>query len=242
MLESPRHGRLLANRYVRSLLGSEGGQTLRLRSWFVFAFAGLLLGCADTGGKITTTRSPDAKQIPSNIGVYPLLTAESKRERGLVPVPQALGTEVREDRIYIQPPAEAKLVVTLQSQRMSDLLAAELSYRGFGMKQLPVGVPEDHYGEGKGNSSFFISLELLNHLRAEYGLQAVLMGNVYFVVDRYAPTEPRIKAAYLKLVDIESLDVLCHVSVAHDDDGSDMERTIQEIAIELARMANLPPQ
>ena len=212
---------------------------MRTQVIFMAAWVGTLMGCAGNQGNVRLTRPPSAKPIPVDIAVYPLLTTEPK---GHVDI-RAFGAEMKMDanRVYIQPPAETELLVTLNSQHMSDQLSAELASHGFALKQLPVETPEDESEPGAADKTFFVSLELLNHLRLEYGLKAVLMGNVYFAAALYAPGAPRVTAAYLKLVDIETLDVLCHVSLAHDDYGEEIEIAVREIAAQLANTAGLLP-
>jgi hypothetical protein len=198
-----------------------------------------LAGCAATGGHVTTTRPPGAARIPVTVGLYPLLTTEvAKAHRGELRVLDMF-EDRGHDQIYITAPAESKLVVTLQSQMMSDILEAELSYTGFKLKQLPVGTP---VGEDSDEKKFVVSLELLETMREDYGLRAVLIGNVYFGQDRYQPGKMLVRAAHVKVVDAATLDVLCHISLAYDEGYfATIEEASQEIAAELGAQAGLSP-
>jgi hypothetical protein len=142
----------------------------------------------------------------------------------------------RGDEIFIEPPAESKLVVNFQSQLLTGLLSSELANHGFTLKELPVEMPDN---EGK-VVSFVVSLDLLRRLNEDYGVKAVLIGNVYLSPERYQSSTHLVNAAYLKLVDVETLDILCHISVIHENEGVDLEATAQAVAAELAGMANLP--
>jgi hypothetical protein len=204
------------------------------------------LGCAGTGGRIIVTQSPGTDSIPMTVAIYPLLSTEVEfphhRPGGHPPGPityslrEGSGDESEEDRVYISPPTESKLVVTTYSQLFSDLLAADMSYNGFTLKQLPVEAPVGGDDTGAGGQQFYVSMRLLDRLRDEFGLRAVLLGNVYFVPDRYDPGDVEVKAVYVKVVDVVTLDVLCHVSVTRGYYGADMEDVVAEIAAELAAM------
>lgn len=203
----------------------------------VFSFALLLFaGCYGSGPRVVTTLSPGIESIPVTIGMFPMLTTEAPRPRPWTGVrPMTLEGK----RIYIQPPTQSKLMVTLESQMLTDMLAAELSYQGFRLKELPVEtVPAD---PDKDDERFSISLEVLEHLRENYNLKAILLGNVYFVRDPYRSSNYRIKAAYLRLVDIETLDVLCHVSIDDEYDGAEKTFAAVQLAEKMAEMAHLAP-
>jgi hypothetical protein len=198
--------------------------------------ATLALGCTATGPRVTVTKAPGTDPIPATIAVYPLLTTHpvrTSREGRIRP----LTHRGDGDRIYLAPPAESELRVTMHSQLFSDLLAADLTYEGFKLKQLTL---EGTDGDSDRNE-FFVSMDALKHLREDFGLQAVLLGNVYFVTDRYDPSLYHVRAAYVKVVDVATLDVICHVSVRRGYYGSDMEEVVAEIAAELAAMSTVTP-
>ena len=116
----------------------------------------------------------------------------------------AASTRASDDRLYIVAPAETKLASTMQSQLMTGLLSARLSENGFTLKELPVEAPPEQCERDQ--NTFFVSLETLRHLREDYGLEAILVGNVYFVADERDPTVIWVRAAYLRLVDTGTLD------------------------------------
>jgi hypothetical protein len=192
----------------------------------------LLAGCASGGGEVTVTKSPGVETIPKTVGIYPLLSTETT-----VPHPRPIPFSTKADRegVYITPPTDSKLTLTLQSQMVTDLLGAELSYRGFALKEVPVETPEER-GD-KHENTFYVSLALLEQLREDYGLQALLLGNVYFVPNRYDPAEFLVRAAYLRMIDVATLDVLCHVSINNGTYGATMEETARQLGLELGAMA-----
>ncbi len=193
-------------------------------------------GCFTSQERVTVTPVEGVERLPTNIAVYPLLTAEA--------VPAAARpryfpatTEAADDRLYIVAPAETRLVSTMHSQLMTGFLAAQLSKRGFVLKELPVEAPS---GQSENNkNSFFVSLETLKHLRENYGLEGILVGNVYLAPDDRDRSVIRVKAVYLRLVDTATLDVLCHVWIPDSYAGESMEEAAQSLAFSLAREAKL---
>ena len=193
-----------------------------------------ITGCFTMGGKLTTIRSPGIERIPTVVCVHPLLSSPARRR---YVVKETLHVSRQDDRLYIVPPTESRLVVTPQSQMMTGLLSSELAYYGFELKELPVEIPEGE-DEGKDQNLFFISLDLLNRLREDYGVEAILVGNVMMdYVPRYSRT--LVTAAYLKLIDIETLDVLCQVHLLSEDIGEEMDEAANALASELALEAGL---
>jgi hypothetical protein len=73
-------------------------------------------------------------------------------------------------------------------------------------------------------------------LREHFDLQAILIGNVYFSGGR---RDWGVSAAYMRLVDIETLDVLCHVTVTGGDFPLGVEECVRDVAEQLARLAGL---
>ncbi len=200
---------------------------------FVILFS-LLMGCANLGGKLTTIRSPGVDRLPTTICVHPILSSPA-RKRYLVK--DELFISRKRDRVYIAPPAEVSLTITPQSQIFTGLLSSELAYYGFELKEIPIEIPDDAETDGKKNV-FFISLDLLERLREEYGVEAILVGNVMMdYVPRYSKT--LVGAAYLKLIDIETLDVLCQVYLLSEDYGEDIDKAANALAAELALEAGL---
>lgn len=200
--------------------------------------ATLIAGCA-SNGRLTATRSPGVETLPKNIAIYPLLTTDTPRRLSIRPMvldPKAETLDRGE--IYLEAPADSRLVVDLHSQLLTGLLASDLSYHGFTLKELPVELPKT--GPDRKITRFAISLELLDHLREDYELDAVLVGNAYIVEDVLRPHERRVKVAYLKLIDIESLDILAHLSLTYDGEGGSLEDVAASIAAEMAAMTHLP--
>jgi hypothetical protein len=193
-------------------------------------------GCATYDEAVTVTPGEGVERLPAKIAVYPLLTAETV-QAAAAPRYFAATTEAADDRLYIVAPAETKLVSTMHSQLMTGLLSAQLSRRGFALKELPVEAPADQ--SEKKESSFFVSLETLKHLREDFGIEGILVGNVYFVADDRDRTVIRVKAVYLRLVDTGTLDVLCHVWIPDSYAGESMEEAAQKLAFSLAREAKL---
>jgi hypothetical protein len=198
----------------------------------------VMYGCT-TPGRVTTTSSPGVDEIPTTIAVYPLLANEAKPTtwKGRITY-ESTSIKSREDKIYIVPPSQTKLLMTPQSEIMTGVLSSELSYYGFKLKALPFEVLSNVDDSGGEEHTVVVSLATIRHLRENYGLQALLIGNTYFMIDRYDPTDIVVKAVYLKLVDAETLDVLCQVTLLYEEYG-DMEEAASEVALELARQANL---
>jgi hypothetical protein len=193
-------------------------------------------GCATYQERATVTPAEGVERLPTKIAVYPLLTAEAVQPTA-PPRYSPATTTAADDRLYIVAPAETKLVSTMHSQLMTGLLAAQLSKRGFALKELPVEEPSEQSESRK--NSFFVSLETLKHLREDYGLEGILVGNVYFVADDRDRTVIRVKAVYLRLVDTGTLDVLCHVWIPESYAGESIEEAAQSLAFSLAREAKL---
>lgn len=211
---------------------------MRMRNGLI---AGLLVmvsiaaGCLAMGNSVTGNLSQDIDRIPTTIGVYPLLS---------VPVAPghprfgSLDVRAEQDGVYIVPPSESRLVVTAESQILTGFISSELLSLGFDLKEVPVEAADGDLSPGRGGV-FVITLELLRSLRAEYGLEAILIGNAIFGRCPSDPSERCVNAAYLKVVDVESLDVLAQVTLSYDKIGSDINVAAREMALALAMMAEL---
>jgi hypothetical protein len=219
------------------------------------------VACVNTGPRVLVTPAPGVEAIPTTVAIYPLLTTEFI-VHARIPQPQPVppspiriqtysgsggdGNGSRpapdDEGIYISPPTESRLLVTGQSQLFSDLLAADMAHYGFKIKQLPVEAPVG-VGDDDSGQQFYVSMELLDRLRDEFGLEAVVLGNVYFEPHRSNPGDVEVRAAYVKVVDVKTLDVLCHVSIGEGLYGSDVPDAVAQIAGELAAMAgqSAPP-
>lgn len=207
----------------------------------LLSLAAIACGCASMDERVIVTPTAGVERIPTKIAVYPLLTAEAAQIIRQPRYPQmttsAASTRAADDRMYIVAPAETKLMSTMQSQLLTSLLSARLSGQGFTLKELPVEAPSEQ--SEKDQNNFFVSLETLKYLRESYGLEAILVGNVYFVADERDPTVIWVRAAYLRLVDTGTLDVLCHVSISDRYRGESMESAAQALALALAKQARL---
>jgi hypothetical protein len=204
----------------------------------LLALAAMAFGCASMDERVTVTPAAGVEKIPAKIAVYPLLTAETVRMTAKEPPRYyPMTTSAADDRMYIVAPAETKLASTMQSQLLTSLLSAQLSANGFTLKELPVEAPSDRAENDR--NSFFVSLETLKRLREDYGIEAILVGNAYFVADERDPSIVWVRAAYLRLVDTATLDVLCHVSISDKYRGDSMEYAAQGLAGALAREAGL---
>ncbi len=202
-----------------------------------FALIALLSGCT-IKPRITMTPSAGVEEIPKTIAVYPILANAPTIARGKY-IAETIKIHREEDKIYIVPAAEARLVVTTHSEIFTGLVSSELSNYGFKLKNLPLEVLDDDNLGINDKKTFVVSLETIRHMRENYGLEALLIGNVFFVRDQYDPTEPAVRLFYLKLVDAETLDILCHVSGDYKDYGTEMEQAARDIGFELAKFANL---
>jgi hypothetical protein len=209
---------------------------MRRGAFMLFLAAAITCGCASYEDRVTVTPVEGVERLPTKIAVYPLLTAEMVQSTA-PPRYYPATTAAADDRLYIVAPAETKLVSTMHSQLLTGMLAAQLSKRGFTMKELPVEAPVEQ--SENVDTRFFVSLETLKHLREDYGLEGILVGNVYFVADDRDRTVIRVKAVYLRLVDTGTLDVLCHVWIPESYAGESMEEAAQSLAFSLAREAKL---
>lgn len=235
-----------------------------IRVPWLFVSLATFAACTATGPRVLVTPAPGVESLPATVAVYPLLSTRprtpivhplprplelqsSLREGGEGGVGGNEGERAEPGGIYILPPTESSLVVTGSSQLFSDLLAADLAYHGFRIKQLPVESPgrridaADSGGVEDGGQRFYVSMDLLDRLREEFGLEAVLLGNVYFEGTGVDPGDVGVTAAYVKVVDVKTLDVVCHVSVTSEYVGLDMEDVADRIASELAEMMAATP-
>lgn len=210
---------------------------------FLIVLTAIISGCTSIYDKVVVTPAAGVENIPTEIAIYPLLTSEQvlviahpdKRVRFY-----SASTRVSDDRLYIVAPAETKLVSNIHSQLLTSCLSANLSSNGFTLKELPVEAPSEH--SEKEENSFFVSLETLRHLREDYGLKAVLLGNVYFIADERDRSTIDVRAVYLRLVDTGTLDVLCHISIDDIYQGESIRNTAEGLAFALAKEAGFVPE
>jgi hypothetical protein len=212
----------------------------------IFAFLAMVgAGCLTYGGKVASTMSDGVDRIPTKIGCYPLLSTvvDYEQRRGWRHVKPLGSMEKSDSHVYITPPTETGLSVTQESQILTGLVSMELAAYGFHLKELPVevlDVDENGYDSDSVGKTFVISLDLLDELHDNYGVEALLMGEAFFMIDPASVhLEREVTYARLKVVDIETLDVLAQVTMSYDADGADLNKAAQKMAREMAMMANL---
>lgn len=211
-------------------------------SAMIFVLGVGLSGCS-SAGRVQTIPSPDVDRIPASIAVYPVLStkevipARFETYGAVDPRARNLSGSGERKQVYIAPPADSELMITQPSQILTSELSAEMARSGFRLKELPYEVVTHENGE---KSDYVISLDLLDRMREEYGLDAIVVGNAFFVGGPgFGWRETRITAAYLKVIDTETLDVLCQVTMSYDPQGRDLNQVAAELADELTKMAGL---
>ena len=203
----------------------------------------VLNGCASTG-MVQAIPSPGVDSISSSLAIYPLLSA---REIGPVRSGHPYGplntrslTLGDSEHVYLAPPAHSELAVTSSSQILTGELSLWMTRSGFSLKEVPYEVADS---EGDDDGGYVISMALLETLREEYGLDAIVIGNAFFTRDpRYGLREIRVSAVYLKVVDIHTLEVLCQVAMSYDPYGRELNDVARKLTAELADLAGLETQ
>ena len=185
------------------------------------------LGCA-TPPAMESIRTPGAKNIPLGIVLHPLLSTQT--ERGWMRGSFALDSQNRES-IYIMPPAKTTMQVTERSERLTNMLNIELSRRGFKLRELPVEATP-----AREKNTFAVSLALLDELRERNDVHAILIGNAFFT-GQY--DDSYVTDMYVKVVNVETLEVMCQIIVDHHTNGWSMPDVVNEVADELAFNAGL---
>jgi len=173
-------------------------------------------------------RTPGAKNIPLGIALHPLLSTQT--ERGWMRGSFALDSQNRES-IYIMPPAKTTMQVTERSERLTNMLNIELSRRGFKLRELPVEATP-----AREKNTFAVSLALLDELRERNDVHAILIGNAFFT-GQY--DDSYVTDMYVKVVNVETLEVMCQIIVDHHTNGWSMTDVVNEVADELAFNAGL---
>ena len=204
----------------------------RMAASLLIAVVGGALAC-QSAPQMQTVRSPSAEKIPLGVVVHPLFSTEI-RAGGMIRSGVMLNSN--RENVYISPPAETSLKVTGPSQRLTSDLSMQLAARGFKLSELPVESPA---GQGDNKNAFAVSLALLDDLRTTHNVGAILIGNAFFSTAPYY-SDTRVTDCYVKVVDVETLEVLCQVSLPHDAEGRDMQEIARYIADELAIEAGLP--
>jgi hypothetical protein len=196
-------------------------------------------GCLSTGGRLISTISPDVDRIPTTIGLFPILSSQAFRAVRRGDMVSSLSLSSGPDHIYIMPPTETELKVTSFSRMMTDLISMDLLYYGFDLRELPVEIPENGSADDDDDKTFSISLALLERLREEYGVKAIMIGNALFGGNPHATMGVEVHSAHVKIVDIRTLKVLSQVDFTFTDSGIDIENVCEEMAASLAEMAGI---
>lgn len=200
----------------------------------------LLVGAGCTSvSRVRTTPSVGVDRIPATVAVYPLLSSSEapRAHGGWGPIKSTL--ESREE-IYLTPPTESELLVTASSQMLTGEMSTEMMRYGFDLREMPYEMRESN--DSGGDKVFVVSLALLDELREQHGLKAVIIGNAYFEKKHYRNNEIRVVAAYLKVIDTETLEVLCQVTMSYDAYGRELNEVAHTLAYELAGIAGLSYQ
>lgn len=182
---------------------------------------------------------PGTDRLPKTLAVHSLVANRLQEPRLRYDVIRPMGVEAAADRsrIALVPPAETDLRVTSMSQILTGEISLRLAEYGFDLRELPSEAVDS---DEDGTAEYVISLDLLDELRVRSGVEAVLVGNAFF---REAPgrkgREVWVLAAYLKVVDPETLEVLCQVSMPYDETGRTLDDVADSVARQLAGLAEL---
>ena len=190
-------------------------------------FSLVFLSCAGAPA-MESIRTPGAKNIPLGIVLHPLLSTQT--ERGWMRGSFALDSQNRES-LYITPPAKTTMQVTERSERLTNMLNIELSRRGFKLRELPVEATP-----AREQNTFAVSLALLDELRERNDVHAILIGNAFFT-GQY--NDSYVTDMYVKVVNVETLEVMCQIIIDHHTNGWSMTDVVNEVADELAFNAGL---
>jgi hypothetical protein len=194
-------------------------------AFFLFA-----MGCAGPP-VMESIRTPGAEKIPLGIVLHPLLSSQTESGWGRA---AALYSQDR-GSLYITPPAKTTMQVTGLSERLTNMLTVELSRRGFKLRELPVEATP-----AKDENTFAVSLALLDELRERNDVHAILIGNAFFARPYNGMGDSYVTDMYVKVVNVETLEVMCQIIIDHDTMGWAMPDVANEVADELAINAGLP--
>ena len=195
------------------------------------AFFLFVMGCAGPP-VMESIRTPGAQNIPLGIVLHPLLSTQTEVSTWGRMGSVTLSNRTR-DSLYIEPPAKTTMQVTGLSERLTNMLTVELSRRGFKLRELPVEATLN-----KNENAFAVSLALLDELRERNDVHAILIGNAFF--SRQYGSESYVTDMYVKVVNVETLEVMCQIIIDHDTMGWSMPDVANQVADELAINAGLP--
>lgn len=193
-----------------------------------------VMGCSGPPA-MESIRTPGAEKIPLGIVLHPLLSTQT--EGNTWGGGRAFSLYSGEDRknLYIQPPAKTTMQVTGLSERLTNMLNIELSRRGFKLRELPVEATPN-----KDENAFAVSLGLLDELRQRNDVHAILIGNAFFARPYNGIDDSYVTDMYVKVVNTETLEVMCQIIIDHHTNGWSMSDVANEVADELAVNAGLP--
>ena len=221
--------------------------------FLLIPFLFLILGCDTLPARINlvAVKSNGVEHIPLKLGIFPFLstpiqgsgtgTAYSFYSAGEGSLKSATSVSKMGDNVAITPAADTDLLVTQESQIMTDMLSTDLSSYGFTLKQLPVEMQTDKNTDPNKRKGFFISMNLLNDLRSNYGIEAIALCDAFFIL-KYnygASAEKRVVSAHVKIIDTKTLDVLAQVNLPYLADGFNLNDTSAGMADSIARLADL---
>lgn len=189
------------------------------------------MGCAGPPA-MESIRTPGAEKIPLGIVLHPLLSTQAE---GWGSVRTWARMSNDRNSLYITPPAKTTMQVTGLSERLTNLLTIELSRRGFKLRELPVAATP-----AKDENTFAVSLALLDDLREHNDVHAILIGNAFFGRSYNGMGDSYVTDMYVKVVNVETLEVMCQIIIDHDTMGWAMPDVANEVADELAINAGLP--
>jgi len=209
---------------------------MRFSRWLLLLLAlasGMAAACFRP--QVQSARVDEAVPVPATLGVFPILSSIEVRHG----YPHPPRYELYDDQIIVTPPADMSMAVTPESRMLSNAFSMALQKQGFGLKELPVErLVGDTAGDGGGVDRYGISLELLRQLRNEFGLEAIVVGDAYFLHRYNGASAPAIEvvAAHLRVIDTATLDVIAQVDMPYDASGAGINDVARELAAEMARM------
>lgn len=93
------------------------------------------------------------------------------------------------------------------------------------------------------SETFVLSLQLMNQLREEYGVEALVVGNAFFIQEpsHMGFLEKKVAFAHLKLVDSRTLDMIAQVMLPYSTKGRDLNEVGRNLAQGFAETAGFVP-
>lgn len=211
------------------------------RATILCVFAGLLTAaCAPmpTAG-LSSSLTEGTERIPTEVAFVPLLSVSVENYgRSRPAFPGALEVRFDADGILGVSQVALELVVTPESEMMTELIADRLAAGGFTVTDVPVDVIEGDDGPIR-LDQLRIGSDLLDDLANRYGTRALIIGNGFFLSDSRGSGLVRIAALHLSVVDIAERRVLAAVRLPYSSDGRDPPQVADEVSASLVHMAGL---